>query len=741
MTHKKNNKHQTVKHKRRGRFTTKGRKRSGDDRLFFKKGNRSISDDDILGFIVSNDGEADSTEILDSFDLGRNDRKIIHLILEDLCDRKILANSGNTYSVKNITDFHIGTLSVNPRGFAFASIETPVGQKPQDDIFVGARSLKSARHGDRVLLKLVTKRGKRSEGLIIRILTRGICQMVGVYTAGKPFGLVRPEDTRFAFTVQIPTTDNLGAENGEAVVVKLDQQENPEGTTPGYPKGKIIEVLGDPDSLKVQTEMVIRKFELAHIFDQAVERQLTDINHEITVDKDRLDLQDTLHITIDGETARDFDDAVSVQKTDSGFRLYVSIADVSHYVKVGTPLDDEAYRRGTSVYFPTRVLPMLPETLSNDLCSLVPNQPRYSFTAIMDFDQQGQLLHKNFAKSVIKSKHRMTYNLVAQIILDKDAEVMAQYPDLLTPLKWMEELGHLLLKQRQERGSIGFELPEVYIEVDDNDEVLGIKRRERNFAHQIIEEFMLAANEAVAQTLSEKKLKDGLFRIHETPDPVKVDDFSTFAQSIGLTLPENSGTPAWFGKILDMVKNSPKEYIVNNLLLRTMKQARYSPNNVGHFGLAASHYAHFTSPIRRYPDLMVHRALAAFLTKQKGKTPAPPDEAGEFLSQRERVAVDAEREMIDRMKVRYMADKIGEEFDGLISGVTSFGLFVELRDSFINGGVAIQDLTDDYYELDEKNHRLIGQRSNKIYQIGSEVRVRLVSVEKSRRRINFIIAE
>ena len=737
MTHRKKNS-KYARDKRHGRSKNKGRRGSRHERLFFKKGKRSISDDDILGFIIANDGEASNTEILNALDLGRNDRNVLYLLLDKLCERQVLDKSGTRYTVNNMADYHIGTLSVNPRGFAFAAIETPVGAKPQDDIFVGARSLKSARHGDRVLLKLITRSDKRTEGHIIKILARGISQMVGIFTGGKPFALVRPEDNRFAFTVQVPVSDCLGAKNGEAVVVKLDRPDIDDSEA-GYPKGTIIEVLGDPDSLKVQTEMVIRKFELSHIFDPAVEKQLAGISHEITVDNDRLDLRDTLHITIDGETARDFDDAVSVDKTSSGYRLHVSIADVSNYVKVGTPLDNEAYRRGTSVYFPTRVLPMLPETLSNDLCSLVPNQERYTFTAIMDFDKQGRLQSKKFAKSVIRSRHRMTYNLVAKIIIDKDAKVIAKYPDLLTPLKWMEELGHLLLKQRQQRGSIGFELPEVYIEVGADDEVAGIKRRERNFAHQIIEEFMLAANEAVAQTISEQKLKDGLYRIHETPDPMKVGDFSTFAQGMGLVLPEDTGTPAWFGKILNLVKDTPKEYIINNLLLRTMKQARYSPNNVGHFGLAASHYTHFTSPIRRYPDLMVHRALESFLTKKKGKAPAPVEEAGEYLSQRERVAVDAEREMIDRMKVRYMAGKIGEEFTGLISGVASFGLFVELSESFISGGVAIQDLADDYYELDEKNHRLIGQRNNKVYQMGDEVRVRLASVDKPRRRINFVI--
>ncbi len=490
---------------------------------------------------------------------------------------------------------------------------------------------------------------------------------------------------------------------------------------------------------------MIRKFQRPHAWPPEVRAALHNIDHEIRADApDRADLRAVRHITIDGATARDFDDAVAVEKTGQGWRLHVSIADVSHYVPEGSAIDEEAYARGTSVYFPTRVLPMLPEELSNDLCSLVPNQDRYAFTAILDFSPAGKLLARRFTRSVINSKYRMTYEKVAAIILDHDPELCAEYRDLVPDLEEMEALARKLLARRMARGSIGFELPEAFVEVGEDETIANVARRDRTFAHQIIEEFMLAANEAVALTLDEHHPHRGLYRIHESPDPVKVAEFAAFAATLGLALPkEDMGSPGWFGKVLEAVAGTPLEYIVNNLLLRTMKQARYAAENSGHFGLAASHYTHFTSPIRRYPDLMVHRALAAILAGGEKTPPGDrrrqPGEAGEFLSKRERVAVDAEREMVDRLKVRYMAHRIGETFDAVISGVSSFGLFVELLDSFVNGAVSLNSLRDDYYEVDEKNHRLIGRRSNRVLRMGDVVTVRLESVEVGRRRINFRI--
>ena len=711
-----------------------------------------VSADDIVGFIMANGGQAEMPEIMEAFDLGRSARKEVHTALQALIAQKMLRLiNDETYAVREAKEYVEGVLSVNPRGFGFVTLTPAPARNQPSDVFIAERNLGTALHGDRVLIKIsdVGREGKQ-EGRVLKVLARGMTLIVGIYKAGTPVGMVSPEDERFAFNILVRREQSCGARDGEAVVARITEYRHLGGVNC---KGEIVEVLGNPDSLRVQTEIVIRKFQLPHQFSAEIEQQLAAVSGKVEAEPGRLDLRGTLHITIDGETARDFDDAVAIETTAKGYRLYVSIADVSHYVSEGSPLDGEAYLRGTSVYFPTMVVPMLPERLSNDLCSLVPNQDRYAFTAILDFDKQGRVQDKRFNKSVICSRYRMTYTLVSQIVIDQDQAVRSQYPELLDPLAEMEKLARLLLGERMARGSIGFELPEAFVEVDEDDTVKDISRRERNFAHQIIEEFMLAANEAVAHAMDDKHLTRGLYRIHETPDPLKVAEFAQFAKTMGLAIPEEAaGTPAWFGRVLELGKGSPQEYIVNNLLLRTMKQARYSSENVGHFGLAASHYCHFTSPIRRYPDLMVHRALAGFLSagaKKSGKKVAAGKGeaeqgegmgAGEFLSSRERVAVDAEREMVDRLKVRYMQDKIGESFDAIISGVASFGLFVELIDSFISGAVAVTDLTDDYYTLDERNHRLIGKRSNRIYQIGTLVRVTLSSVEKARRRINFVIA-
>nr|MBF0222416.1 ribonuclease R [Desulfobulbaceae bacterium] len=722
-------------------------------RPLIRDGQRSISEDDIVGFVHGKGKQATATEIAEAFDLGRSYRKKLYNALMNLCDRNILTTDDEKlFFVGTAVHYVQAELSLNPRGFGFARIiPSPPANQPQE-IFIPARKLGSAMHGDTILIKVLNPKSSRPEGAVVRVIERGVKSIVGIYSAGKAVGMVIPEDERFAFSVMVRRENSLGARQGEAVVAKITEF-SPQGIS--NPKGEIIEVLGDPDSLNVQTEIVIRKFDLPHSFDAIVEGQVAQISPVIEPGDGRLDLRVVEHITIDGETARDFDDAVAVRETKNGYQLHVSIADVSHYVTAGSPLDLAAYERGTSVYFPNRVVPMLPERLSNDLCSLVPNQDRYAFSAIIDFDASGKVVRSSFGKSIINSRYRMTYDKVWDILSNPTGKTSKEYAALAPSLKIMETLGQKLLEQRMKRGSIGFELPEAFVVVGENDEIKDVERRERNFAHQIIEEFMLAANEAVATTIAQKNLKDGIYRIHETPDPLKVEEFSKFAKDMGMQLPKDPGTPQWFGKLLEQVKGSPQEYIINNLLLRTMKQARYSPENVGHFGLAAEFYTHFTSPIRRYPDLMVHRCLANYLgaksgpkkaqgkqTGQKTQSAVAPSnvhEAGEFLSKRERVAVDAEREMVDRLKVRYMKDKVGESFDAIVSGAASFGLFVELVESFVSGGVAIADLKDDYYQLDEKSHRLVGKRTNRIFQLGDLVRVRLASVDVARGSLNFEI--
>ncbi|MFZ5775794.1 MAG: ribonuclease R [Thermodesulfobacteriota bacterium] len=682
-------------------------------------------------------------ELMDGAGLGRGKRQELLGALEALCQEKLVRCRRESYALKSGAELFSGTIVVNPKGFGFVS---PTAAPPEleidQDVFVPPGQLGGAAHGDTVLVLLSGRREGRFEGRVVAVTSRVTTQLVGIYRASGGRGLVVPEDSRFPYNLLIRREDSRGAKNGEAVLAQVTSFASGQRNLDGV----VLEVLGNPEDLAVQTEMVIRKFELPHVFDNEVIRQVEGLDPRVAPATGRSDLRGIAHVTIDGETARDFDDAVAIEELPGGgHRLYVSIADVSHYVRPDTPVDLEAYQRGTSVYFPTAVVPMLPERLSNNLCSLVPHEDRYTFTAILDFDPSGKRTGKRFMKSVINSRHRLTYTVVWRI-LQGDAAARAEYQDMVVDLERMAALAAQLEKKRMKRGSIGFEIPEPLVVLgEDGNSVANVVRSERNQAHKLIEEFMLAANEAVAETLAHGKV-DSLYRIHEPPDVLKVASFTEFAQSMGLDVDdEGAGSPAWFGRVLALVAGTAQEYIVSNLLLRTMQQARYSPHNVGHFGLAATHYTHFTSPIRRYPDLMVHRALAASLAGKgaaSGGQDAPAastEEAGTFLSKRERTAVDAEREMVERLQVRFMASRIGESFEAVVSGATSFGLFVELTEVFVSGAVAITDLTDDYYTLEENRHRLIGKRTNTVFQIGDLIGVRLLSVDESRRRINFAV--
>ena len=696
---------------------------------------------EILGQLYTAEMPLSAHDIFAALGLSKSNRQEVLGVLDDLCRRKVLSCKRDTFALRKSAELFAGPISVTTKGYGFvAPTEAPAELMIDQDVFIPPGMLGGSAHNDKVLVQLTSRRNDRYEGRVIAVLSRSTTRLVGTYMAGGNTGLVTPEDSRFPYNLVIRKEDSRGAKNGDAVLAEVTSfaagQRNLDGI--------ILEVLGNPKDIQVQTEMVIRKFDLPHLFTQEVIGQVEGLDPEVKMSASRTDLRQVTHVTIDGETARDFDDAVAIEPLKKGYRLYVSIADVSHYVRPQTPVDMEAYQRGTSVYFPTRVIPMLPERLSNNLCSLVPNEDRYTFTAMLDFDEHGNRLAKRFMKSIIRSKYRLTYTKVKQILVDKDDAVRGQYGDMVEDLERMGQLALSLEKQRSKRGSIGFELPEPLVVLGEDNTVTTIKRSERNQAHKLIEEFMLAANEAVAEALDQGKI-DSLYRIHEPPDQLKVAEFTEFAQSMGLPVDDGDGSPQWFGKVLSMAAGTPQEYIISNLLLRTMQQARYSPHNVGHFGLAATHYTHFTSPIRRYPDLMVHRALAASLQK-KGAVkptgePVSTEESGGFLSKRERVAVDADREMTERLQVHFMADKIDETFEAIISGVTAFGLFVELTEVFVNGAVPITEMRDDYYELEQGRHRLIGQRTKTVFQIGDLVRVRLTSVEIPRRRINFVVEE
>lgn len=495
---------------------------------------------------------------------------------------------------------------------------------------------------------------------------------------------------------------------------------------------------------------IIKEFKLATAFPREAEAEARHLNGEITAQdlEGREDLRDEVIVTIDGETAKDFDDAVSVSKTSEGYVLKVSIADVSHFVKTGTPIDREAYRRATSTYFPDRVLPMLPERLSNDLCSLVPHKDRLTFTAEMEFDAHGRRTASRFYRSVIRSRARLTYTEVRKVLGDKDPEALERRKEILPDLERMGELAKLIQKVRIERGSLDFDLAEPFIDLNVSEGTIEkIVKAERNLAHRLIEEFMIAANEAVAEYVTEKDLPM-VYRIHQEPTPERVNDFAVLLHHFGYGVRLGKRVkPEALAAVIPLVRGKPEEKLINTILLRTMTKAIYDTRNVGHFGLASRCYTHFTSPIRRYPDLMVHRLLWQALRPGRQKPAGKGKDAGSrrlkemasHCSERERVSMKAEWASRDLAAAIFLKGKVGQRFDGVISGVAKFGFFVELLPFFVEGLVSLKNLTDDSYTFHEKAHSLVGKRHKKKYQIGNSVSVLIRGVNVEKRWVDFTL--
>lgn len=677
----------------------------------------------------------------------RFSRKELNTILTELIeDNTIRKRSKNSFSLTKHHNLITGTIEANPKGFGFLTNISGKSLKPSyppftRDAFISAVRMNTGRHGDQVLARIIkVRKDGRPEAQIIKVIDRKSDRIAGFLSKDHSGLSVIPEDPRYPITIRITDGNDLGGKPGDCVITEI----LPGNIDQSNPSGHIIELLGSPDNVDVQMRLVIEKHRLPFQFSKKTIKESLALSESIAGEAEkphRADLRNICHVTIDGESAKDFDDAVAVIKTQSGYRLFVSIADVSHFVQQGSSLDKEAYERGTSIYFPGRVIPMLPEKLSNDLCSLIPEEDRLTFTAILDFDNKGNRTKKKFTRSIIRSRHRFTYTTVKKIIIDNDEDTCRKHDQFLTPLQHASELAKLLQSKREQRGSIHFFIPEPDIALKPDGTIESINRTERNFAHEIIEEFMLAANEAVAETFTERNLPT-LYRIHERPNSEKVEEFISFAETLDLHLPDYNDSPQWYNKALDIVKGKPLEYVVNNLLLRTMQQARYATDNVGHFGLAATDYCHFTSPIRRYPDLVVHRNLTSLLASTADKGGDAEKErkadAANHLSARERVAVDAERDITDRLKVNFMKKHIGDSFEGIISGVNNFAFFVELLEQFVSGSVPLAKLTDDYYIFDPIHHRVVGELSHKIFQIGDIVRVTLVDVDSVRNRIHFI---
>jgi ribonuclease R len=682
-------------------------------------------------------------EIMQFFGVSNAGRSRLKTFVEKLVDEgELIAIRGHRYTVPVDKVAITGKLSTHRDGYGFVA---PDGGG--NDIFVPARFLRENMHGDRVEVRISSHRGDgKSEGRIVRTLERGQKRVVGRYEKGKNIGRVIPDESRITHDIFIPPKGSGKALSGQVVVAELTSY--PSGQRSA--EGRVIEVLGWPDQPDVEVLTILRKHDLPDRFPDDALAAAASVPGIIHADdlKGRIDLRERVTVTIDGETARDFDDAVSIQKEGRGaIRLWVSIADVSHYVKPGSPLDREAFMRGTSVYFPDRCIPMLPEELSNGVCSLNPLLDRLTVTAEILFDKAGAILESSFYTSIIRSSARLTYTVVKQILSDHDPQLTNAYAALLSDLQLMETLALRLTEKRKKRGSIDFDLPEPEILLDLQGGTLAIIRAERNLAHRIIEEFMLAANEAVASFIEARGIPS-LYRVHESPDPLKIHDFSEFIFNFGyeFSMIGDNIRPGEFQRLLEQAEGKPEERMINEVLLRCMKQARYAAENLGHFGLSALCYTHFTSPIRRYPDLVVHRILKEAI---KGKLKEIEiqrlfeslPEIAAHSSRRERIAMEAEREIVELKKMQFMQDKVGDEFDGYITGVMPQGFFVELIDLFVEGLVHVSMLPRDYYQYIEKQHALFGETSRRFYRIGDKVRVKLANVSLEKKQMDFTLAQ
>ncbi|WP_019121154.1 ribonuclease R [Brevibacillus massiliensis] len=683
------------------------------------------------------------TELEEAFDISDSGAfKELVKTLNALEDRgEVIRTRTNRYGVPEKMNLVRGRLQSHPKGFGFVVTDTP----DEPDIYIHANDMNGAMHGDIVLARIEKQTsGARLEGRIIRIVERGTTEVVGTFQDERLYAFVIPDEKRLGRDIFIPKTAYNGAVDGHKVVVKIVRY--PEGRS--NPEGEVVEILGHKNDPGVDILSIIRKFGLPEAFPEAVLAEAEAAPDEISPDeiKGRRDLRDRMMVTIDGADAKDLDDAVSLEVLENGnYRLGVHIADVSYYVKENSELDKEAYRRGTSVYLVDRVIPMLPHRLSNGICSLNPQVDRLTITCDMELDRQANIVSHDIYLSVIRTNERMTYADVRSILVDEDPELIKRYEPLVPMFRLMQELCLKLRAKRMSRGAIDFDFREAKIYVNEAGEPTDIGFRVRSIAEQMIEEFMLAANETVAEHFHWLR-KPFIYRVHEDPNPEKLMAFMEFITNFGYSVRGKGNTvhPRALQQLLEEVKGTPEEVIISTVLLRSMKQARYDSESLGHFGLSTDFYTHFTSPIRRYPDLIVHRLIREWLEsgKMSEKREAYWAERlpiiAEHASQRERVAVDAERETDDLKKAEYMQERIGEEFDGVISGVTSFGIFVELPNT-IEGLVHVSYLTDDYYHYHEKMYALIGERTGKQYRIGDEVKVRVSHVNLDERAIDFEI--
>jgi len=684
-------------------------------------------------------------ELFSKFQINGDQKRAMKELLEDLLEEGLVfQNSKGKYGLPEKMDLIAGRLEGNQKGFGFLIPDDPT----KEDIFISRENMNGAMHNDKVFVRIDPhSKGKRKEGEVVKIIERVNHRIVGNFEKNRYFGFVIPDNQRIFYDLFIPKEEINGARQNQKVVAEItawpEKKRNPEG--------RIIEILGNKEEPGVDIEAIIRQLDLPQDFPPEVKFEAEEIPRQISEEeiKNRRDLRQLPMVTIDGADAKDLDDAVSIEELEEGVvRLGVHIADVSHYVKENSELDKEALNRGTSIYLVDRVIPMLPRRLSNGICSLNPGEDRLTMSVFITYQLEPlKILDHEIFPSIIRTNYRLTYDEVTAILVDGDPELTAKYQDFIPQLKLMNNLRKKLREERFAGGSINFDFPEIKVILDDEGKPVELKKRKHGISEQLIEEFMIAANRVVAEDMSWREVPF-IYRVHDQPDPERLQEFNEFIHNFGYHLKgqENEIHPRALQELLEKVADKPEERVINTMLLRSMKQAVYTPYNIGHFGLAIDYYSHFTSPIRRYPDLMIHRIIKEVLVKGY----LPPKRAEELenrlnqiadhSSLQERRAMEAERDSVELKKIEFMKDKIGEVFEGIINGVTNFGFFVELENT-VEGLVHVENLRDDYYHYNEKQLCLVGEVTRKVYRFGDKVKVQVDGINLDEREIDFVVVE
>lgn len=670
----------------------------------------------------------------------KEDRGILDQVLSELIEEgKVTLSKRGKYSIAK-EQYVKGLFISNEKGFGFVEVEDE-----EEDYFIPANKVNGAFHHDRVLISVAPEQvGKRKEGKVLKVLSHEIREVVGLFQKSKSFGYVLPDNRKIANDIYVAGKDSKGAVDGHKVVVQITDY----GTNGRNPEGIVTEILGHVNDPGVDIVSIVKDYDIPMEFPEEVMKQVEGIPDEVC-EKDRLgrkDIRDWQTVTIDGEDAKDLDDAITLSKENGVYTLGVHIADVSHYVTENSPLDKEAVKRGTSVYLVDRVIPMIPHKLSNGICSLNHDVDRLALSCIMKINEKGEIIDHEIVETLINVDKRMTYTAVKEIIVDKDPDTIAKYRELVPMFQLMAELSKILRKRRHGRGAIDFDFPECKIKLNDKGYPISIEPYERNIATKIIEDFMLAANETIAEDFFWQQVPF-VFRNHDEPDSDRMEQLAAFIRNFGYSvrISNDQVRPKEVQKLLEKIEGSPEEALISRITLRSMKRAEYTPDCKGHFGLAAQYYCHFTSPIRRYPDLQIHRIIKECIhgkmtDKHAEHFKSILPEITKNCSMTEKRADDAERDVEKLKKAEYMRGFIGETFEGVISGVTSFGIYVELSNT-VEGLIHVSNMFDDHYIYDESTYSMTGERTKKVYKLGQIVKIRVEAADKLSRTIDFSLDE